>query len=109
MGLLKILCHFSNWRKRGTTNCDRITNRILKLYSKPSAPSLWHWKGGQAHPTKLKRADRIAYNLLSQNFNPVAADEVWAVDITYLNTAEGWMYLAIYFRGGFLAGKSTGG
>jgi putative transposase len=36
-----------------------------------------------------------ADNLLNQNFNPVAADEVWAGDITYLRTAEGWMYLAI--------------
>ena len=45
--------------------------------------------------TKRKHSDDIADNLLNQNFNPVAVNEVWAGDITYLHTNEGWMYLAI--------------
>jgi len=45
--------------------------------------------------TKRKYSDAVAGNLLNQNFNPLAVNEVWAVDITYLHTAEGWMYLAI--------------
>ncbi len=45
--------------------------------------------------TKRKFSDAIADNLLDQQFNPIASNRVWASDITYLRTREGWMYLAI--------------
>ncbi len=45
--------------------------------------------------TRRKHSDRVADNLLNQNFNPFSENEVWAGDITYLRTHEGWMYLAI--------------
>ena len=37
----------------------------------------------------------VAPNLLQRNFDPVAPDRVWASDITYIWTAEGWLYLAV--------------
>jgi putative transposase len=36
-----------------------------------------------------------APNLLAQNFTTSRPDETWLSDITYIDTAEGWLYLAL--------------
>jgi putative transposase len=36
----------------------------------------------------------VAENLLDQTFAPSAPNEVWVTDLTYIPTAEGWLYLA---------------
>ncbi|MEL0630924.1 IS3 family transposase, partial [Psychromonas aquatilis] len=45
--------------------------------------------------TKRKHSDSVAENVLKQQFNPIEANSVWAGDVTYLRTNQGWMYLAI--------------
>ena len=35
-----------------------------------------------------------APNLLNQNFSALAPNQKWVTDITYIDTAEGWLYLA---------------
>jgi transposase InsO family protein len=37
----------------------------------------------------------VLENLVKQNFNPKALNKLWASDITYIWTKEGWLYLAI--------------
>jgi putative transposase len=36
----------------------------------------------------------IAENLLNRQFTPEAPDQAWTSDITYIETGEGWLYLA---------------
>lgn len=36
----------------------------------------------------------VAENLLNQEFKPIAPNQIWTTDITYIPTAEGWLYLA---------------
>ncbi len=36
----------------------------------------------------------VAENLLEQNFAAEAPNQIWVTDITYIPTAEGWLYLA---------------
>ena len=37
----------------------------------------------------------VAENILNRKFAPTVANKVWATDITYIWTLEGWSYLAI--------------
>jgi transposase InsO family protein len=38
----------------------------------------------------------IAPNILERNFTTSEPDEAWVSDITYVETAEGWLYLAVF-------------
>jgi transposase InsO family protein len=45
--------------------------------------------------TQRDPAHPVAQNLLKQNFHAKAPNELWASDITYISTAQGWLYLAV--------------
>jgi len=37
----------------------------------------------------------VAENLLDRDFNPAGPNVSWGADMTYIPTAEGWLYLAV--------------
>lgn len=45
--------------------------------------------------TKRKHSESVADNLVNMQFNPEQPNQIWAGDVTYLRTREGWCYLAI--------------
>lgn len=44
--------------------------------------------------TDSKHRMPVAPNLLDRQFTPIAPNQVWVTDITYIPTGEGWLYLA---------------
>jgi putative transposase len=44
--------------------------------------------------TNSKHTMPVHENLLNRKFNVLTPNEVWVADITYISTAEGWLYLA---------------
>ena len=48
-----------------------------------------------ARTTDSRHALPVAPNLLGRDFTAAAPDRRWAADITYVPTAEGWLYLAV--------------
>jgi len=45
--------------------------------------------------TDSQHAQPVAANVLARAFQPPAPNRVWATDITYVWTSEGWLYLAV--------------
>ena len=52
-----------------------------------------------ARPRRVRTTDSrhdfpIAANLLERNFTAAAPNRIWLADITYIETDQGWLYLA---------------
>jgi transposase InsO family protein len=45
--------------------------------------------------TDSRHALPVADNVLDRQFDPTVPNAVWAADITYIPTADGWLYLAV--------------
>jgi len=68
-------------------------NRIARLMRENDLKA--HQKRRFKKTTDSKHKGRIAPNLLAQDFSADGPDQKWASDISYVWTAEGWLYLAL--------------
>lgn len=73
-------------RRHGTKRVARLMGE-LGLYGKTRRKRVKTTVSGGAQP--------VAENVLDRNFTPEAPNTVWASDITYIPTREGWLYLSV--------------
>lgn len=77
-------------RTRGTRVCRHRVARLMReqqLCARPRRKFVRTTDSAHALPTPP--------NLLARDFTAAAPDRVWAGDVTYLPTREGWLYLAV--------------
>lgn len=68
-------------------------NRVLRLMRQQGLKSS-HSKKFKVVTTDSKHNLPVAANLMAQDFVAEKPNKKWAADITYVKTAEGWLYLA---------------
>jgi putative transposase len=77
-------------RKQGMT-CSR--KRVATLMRQAQVRSTRH-RRFRVKTTDSSHGHAVAANLLDRQFEPAQVDQVWAGDITYVATDEGWLYVA---------------
>ena len=77
--------------KQQGEDCSR--KRVAKIMREHGiqAKTRKKWK---ATARGSKDLSRIAPNLLNQNFKVETANAIWVMDITYVHTKEGWLYVS---------------
>lgn len=78
------------WLRKGYSYSRfRVARLMRKAQLIPLKAHRWH-----PQTTKQRFGDRIAPNILNQEFRASRPNQKWVGDITYIDTAEGWLYLA---------------
>lgn len=104
-GLLKRVIRKSFFDSRKTYGSPRILSDIKELgfhTSRRRVARLMREEGLLAAPRKRFKVTThsehsldIAKNIIDREFSIKTPDTVWATDITYVRTWEGWLYLAV--------------
>lgn len=78
------------WLRRGYHySRHRIARLMKREHLIPVRMIKWH-----PRTTRQRLGARIAPNLLNQDFQATQPNEKWVGDVTYIDTTEGWLYLA---------------
>ncbi|HGH3389822.1 TPA: IS3 family transposase [Citrobacter freundii] len=67
-------------------------NRVWRLMKRVGIKAQVGYRSPRA---RKGEASIVSPNRLQRQFNPDAPDERWVIDITYIRTHEGWLYLAV--------------
>jgi transposase InsO family protein len=73
--------------------CSR--KRVIRLMRQAGLRSKRHRCRRRRCTTRRNPAHRVAPNLLQQRFVATAPHQVWLVDMSYIPTQAGWLYLAV--------------
>jgi transposase InsO family protein len=76
-------------RSRGVRVCENTVARLMRQHGMRAA-GVRKFR----HTTDSNHARPVAKNVLEQDFTATRPNEKWVADITYLDTQEGWLYLA---------------
>lgn len=76
-------------RALGVRVCENTVARLMRLHGMRST-TVRKFR----HTTDSNHGRAVAENVLEQDFQASRPNEKWVADITYLETAEGWLYLA---------------
>lgn len=81
------------WREIRERGLPASRERVARLMSENGIRAK-HKRRYKA-TTDSRHALPVAPNLLAQDFKTSRPDQTWTADITYIPTAEGWLYLAV--------------
>jgi putative transposase len=74
----------------GVACCENTVAKLMRLHDIRSKAR----RRFVARTTDSRHDRPVAENVLAREFYPDRPDTAWAADITYIPTAEGWLYLA---------------